>query len=138
MEKKGNKTMNKNSYKTSERFSSYIERHLQPIKAEKEAYYLSKKCGVSIEDAEEFLSARETYYTRPCSDREFLMCDELDLIADYLDYHPRLTMKKISSLLYHSNMFRCGKNDEREKYRKHFPSTASFMEITLEKGGEWI
>ena len=128
--------MNKNDYKTSQRFSRYIDRHLQPIKADKETFYLSKKCGVSIEDAEEFLSARETYYTRPCSDSEFLMEEELDLIADYLDYYPQFTMKKLSSLLYHSNMFRRGRNYEREKYRKYFPCTTSFIEIAPEKGGE--
>ena len=128
--------MSKNNTKTG--FSRYIERRLQPIKAEREAYYLSRKCGVSIEDAEQFLCARECYFTRPCSDAEFLMDSELDLIADYLDYYPNFTMKKLSSLLYHSNMFRRTKNSDRKEYRELFPTTASFMETTIQKGDETI
>ena len=130
--------MKKNKNRITEKFNCYIERELQPIKASREAYYLSKKCCVSIEDAEEFLCARECYYTRPCTDAEFLMGDELELIADYLDYHPRLTMKKLSSLLYHSNLYRCSRRNGKEEYRKFFPTTSSFVEITLQKGGEQI
>ena len=128
--------MKRNKNRTIEKFSCYIERQLQPIKAEKEAYYLSKKCSVSIEDAEEFLCARECYYTRPCSDAEFLMGDELELITDYLDYHPRLNMKKLSSLLYHSNLYRSGRRNGKEEYRKHFPTSLSYIASTLQKGGE--
>ncbi len=128
--------MNTKNSKTIERFDSYISRRVQPIKAEKEAYYLSRKCSVSIEDAQNFLSARECYYTRPCSDSEFLMCDELELIADYLDYYPQFTMKVLSSLLYHSNLFRAKRRNERQRYQQIFPSASSFAETVMQKEGE--
>ena len=128
--------MKRNYTKKIEQFDRYISRRIQPIKAEKEAYYLSKKCAVSIEDVQNFLYARECYYTRPCSDSEFLMCDELELIADYLDYYPQFTMKILSSLLYHSNLFRANRRNERQRYQEIFPSVSSFMQANMQKGDE--
>ena len=128
--------MDKNDKQTSQRFSAYIRRSLQPIEAEKEACYLSKKCSVSFDDALNFLQARKCYCSRPCSDEEYLVCDELELIADYLDYYPQFTMPKLSSLLYHSNMYRCIDQSEKEKYCRLFPDTSSFIEAACQKGDE--
>ncbi len=126
------KTMKRNK----NMFRTYIERQLCPIKAEKEAYHLSRKCGVSIEDAQLFLWARQELYTDIRTDAEFIICDNLTEIERNLNVISGLSRKKISSLLYHSDLYRREKGKEREEYRTFFPTAYSYMEMDLEKEGD--
>lgn len=118
------------------RFTEYIERELQPIKADKEAYYLSRKCKVSVDDAQEFLYARESLYTRYESNAEFILSNQLMQITEYLDASTKLSNKKISSLLYHSNLYRRGKGREKNEFKRYFPDVSSFTDISFEKEGD--
>lgn len=139
---KGNTDMNKNSDSSpsvncsTDNFTEYIQSELQPINEDNEAFYLSKKCHVSIEDAHEFIYARESFCTRYKTNAEFILSNLFMEISEHLNAATKLSDKKISSLLYHSSLYRRSKGAEKNEFKSYFPTISSFTDASLEKEGD--
>ena len=121
---------------SADSFTEYIQRELQPISEDKEAFYLSKRCHVSIDDAYEFIHARESFCTSYKTNAEFILSDLLAGISEHLKTSAKLSDKKISSLLYHSSLYRRSKGSEKNEFKNYFPTISSFADTSLEKEGD--
>lgn len=57
-------------------------------------------------------------------------------ISEHLNAATKLSDKKISSLLYHSSLYRRSKGAEKNEFKSYFPTISSFTDASLEKEGD--